>query len=339
MIAGANGRYLVACSVAGDASKVHKLAAAEANSAIHLLPRTTDIAQPRLSGAGRYRSQLCAVSADSGCRSCGWKCTQLACRIGASHGLQIPLYYRKLRAAKDLSWETGEDANWGMTMQTLQSTRTQAQVARTREAGMVVIIRGVPADWAVPIGEALLAADVDVMEITLNTPQALEMIAALRAALGEQMVIGAGTVLSVEDAEHALAAGAEFFVSPHLDTDIVAFANEHDCMVVPGAFTPTEVFTALRAGASIVKVFPANIVGPQFFKDLQGPFGRIPLLPTGGITVENAATYIHHGALALGVGAGLLDWQSLDAQFDRVTASVRAMREAVMQARREDGTG
>ena len=157
-----------------------------------------------------------------------------------------------------------------MTMQTLQSTRTQAQVARTREAGMVVIIRGVPPDWAVPIGEALLAADVDVMEITLNTPQALEMIAALRAALGEQMVIGAGTVLSVEDAEHALAAGAEFFVSPHLDTDIVAFANERDCMVVPGAFTPTEVFTALRAGASIVKVFPANIVGPQFFKDLQG---------------------------------------------------------------------
>ena len=222
-----------------------------------------------------------------------------------------------------------------MTMQTLQSTRTQAQVARTREAGMVVIIRGVPPDWAVPIGEALLAADVDVMEITLNTPQALEMIAALRAALGEQMVIGAGTVLSVEDAEHAFAAGAEFFVSPHLDTEIVAFANDRDCMVVPGAFTPTEVFTALRAGASIVKVFPANIVGPQFFKDLQGPFGRIPLLPTGGITVENAATYIHHGALALGVGAGLLDWQSLDAQFDRVTASVRAMREAVMQARRE----
>ena len=154
-----------------------------------------------------------------------------------------------------------------MTMQTLQSTRAQAQVARTREAGMVVIIRGVPADWAVPIGEALLAADVDVMEITLNTPQALEMIAALRAALGEQMVIGAGTVLSVEDAEHAFAAGAEFFVSPHLDTEIVAFANERDCMVVPGAFTPTEVFTALRAGASIVKVFPANIVGPQFFKD------------------------------------------------------------------------
>ena len=109
-----------------------------------------------------------------------------------------------------------------MTMQTLQSTRTQAQVARTREAGMVVIIRGVPPDWAVPIGEALLAADVDVMEITLNTPQALEMIAALRAALGEQMVIGAGTVLSVEDAEHAFAAGAEFFVSPHLDTEIVA---------------------------------------------------------------------------------------------------------------------
>ena len=259
--------------------------------------------------------------------------------IGASHGLQIPLYYRKLRAAKDQTWETGEDANWGMTMQTLQSTRTQAQVARTKEAGMVVIIRGVPADWAVPIGEALLAADVDVMEITLNTPQALEMIAALRAALGERMVIGAGTVLSVEDAEHAFAAGAEFFVSPHLDTEIVAFANEHDCMVVPGAFTPTEVFTALRAGASIVKVFPANIVGPQFFKDLQGPFGRIPLLPTGGITVENAATYIHHGALALGVGAGLLDWQRLDAQFDRVTASVREMREAVMQARREDGTG
>ena len=200
---------------------------------------------------------------------------------------------------------------------------------------MVMIIRGVPPEWAVPIGEALLAADVDVMEITLNTPHALDMIAALHDALGEQMAIGAGTVLSIAEAEQALAAGAEFFVSPHLDTEIVAFANEHDCMVVPGAFTPTEVITALRAGADIVKVFPANIVGPQFFRDLQGPFGQIPLLPTGGITIENAGTYIKSGALALGVGAGLLDWQRLDGEFERVTAATRAMRAAIMQARQE----
>lgn len=222
-------------------------------------------------------------------------------------------------------------------MQTLQRTRAQAQVARTRDAGMVMIIRGVPPEWAVPIGEALLAADVDVMEITLNTPHALDMIAALHDALGAEMAIGAGTVLSVADAENALAAGAEFFVSPHLDTEIVRFANEHDCMVVPGAFTPTEVFTALRAGADIVKVFPANIVGPQFFRDLQGPFGEIPLLPTGGVTVENAGTYIKSGALALGVGAGLLNWQQLDGQFARVTAATRALRAAIMQARQESG--
>ena len=220
-------------------------------------------------------------------------------------------------------------------MQTLQRTRAQAQVARTEAAGMVMIIRGVPPEWAVPIGEALLAADVNVMEITLNTPHALDMIAELHASLGEQMAIGAGTVLSVAEAEQALAAGAEFFVSPHLDTAIVEFANEHDCMVVPGAFTPTEVFTALRAGADIVKVFPANIVGPQFFRDLQGPFGQIPLLPTGGITIENAGTYIKSGALALGVGAGLLDWQRLDGEFERVTAATRAMRTAIMQARQE----
>ncbi len=223
-------------------------------------------------------------------------------------------------------------------MQTLQRTRAQAQVARTKDAGMVMIIRGVPPAWAVPIGEALLAAEVDVMEITLNTPHALDMIAALHDALGDRMAIGAGTVLSVADAQNALAAGAEFFVSPHLDTEIVRFANEHDCMVVPGAFTPTEVFTALRAGADIVKVFPANIVGPQFFRDLQGPFGQIPLLPTGGVTVENAGTYIKSGALALGVGAGLLDWQRLDGDFARVTAATRAMRAAVMQARQEMDT-
>lgn len=221
-------------------------------------------------------------------------------------------------------------------MQTLQRTRAQAQVARTGDAGMVMIIRGVPPDWAVPIGEALLAANVDVMEITLNTPHALDMIAALNDALSAEMAIGAGTVLSVADAENALAAGAEFFVSPHLDTEIVRFANDHDCMVVPGAFTPTEVFTALRAGANIVKVFPANIVGPQFLKDLAGPFGPLPLLPTGGITLENAATYIEHGALALGVGAGLLDWQNLDGDFEPVTAATRAMRAAVMQAREEN---
>jgi len=222
-------------------------------------------------------------------------------------------------------------------VQTLQRTRAQAQVARTQAAGMVMIIRGVPPDWAVPIGEALLAADVDVMEITLNTPHALDMIAALHDALGDEMAIGAGTVLSVADAENALAAGAAFFVSPHLDAEIVRFANDHDCMVVPGAFTPTEVFTALRAGADIVKVFPANIVGPRFFRDLQGPFGEIPLLPTGGVTVENAGTYIKSGALALGVGAGLLNWQQLDGQFARVTAATRALRAAIMQARQESG--
>ncbi|MDE2815382.1 MAG: bifunctional 4-hydroxy-2-oxoglutarate aldolase/2-dehydro-3-deoxy-phosphogluconate aldolase [Chloroflexota bacterium] len=222
-------------------------------------------------------------------------------------------------------------------MQTLQRTRAQAQVARTQAAGMVMIIRGVPPDWAVPIGEALLAADVDVMEITLNTPHALDMIAALHDALGDETAIGAGTVLSVADAENALAAGAAFFVSPHLDAEIVRFANDHDCMVVPGAFTPTEVFTALRAGADIVKVFPANIVGPRFFRDLQGPFGEIPLLPTGGVTVENAGTYIKSGALALGVGAGLLNWQQLDGQFARVTAATRALRAAIMQARQESG--
>ena len=222
-------------------------------------------------------------------------------------------------------------------MQTLQRTRAQAQVARTQAAGMVMIIRGVPPDWAVPIGEALLAADVDVMEITLNTPHALDMISTLHHALGDRMAIGAGTVLTVADAESALTAGAEFFVSPHLDTEIVRFANEHDCMVVPGAFTPTEVFTALRAGADIVKVFPANIVGPQFFKDLQGPYGEIPLLPTGGITIENAGTYIKSGALALGVGAGLLDWQGLDGEFERVTAATRALRSAITQARQESG--
>jgi 2-dehydro-3-deoxyphosphogluconate aldolase/(4S)-4-hydroxy-2-oxoglutarate aldolase len=204
---------------------------------------------------------------------------------------------------------------------------------------MVMIIRGVPPDWAVPIGEALLAADVDVMEITLNTPQALDMISALQAELGEHMAIGAGTVLSAADAQRAFDAGAEFFVSPHLDTETIRFANEHDCMVVPGAFTPTEVFTALRAGADIVKVFPANIVGPQFFKDLQGPYGEIPLLPTGGVTVENAATYIQSGALALGVGAGLLNWQDLDGQFERVTAATREMRAAIVQARAEMHAG
>lgn len=222
-------------------------------------------------------------------------------------------------------------------MQTLQRTRTATQIARTKAAGMVMIIRGVPPDWAVPIGEALLAADVDVMEITLNTPNALAMIGDLRAKLGEQMVIGAGTVLSLADAENALAAGAEFFVSPHFDPDVVAFANDNDCMVVPGAFTPTEVFMALRAGASIVKVFPANIVGPQFFKDLQGPYGEIPLLPTGGITVANAATYIRSGAVALGVGAGLLDWQNLDGRFEPVTEAARAMRAAILHARQESG--
>jgi len=207
-------------------------------------------------------------------------------------------------------------------------------VARTRATGVVAIMRHTEAARAIETAEALLGSGVEVIEVTMNTAGALGMITGLVEHFGDRVVVGAGTVLSVEAAREAIDAGARLLVSPHLDEGIVRYAVEAAIAVVPGAFTPTEIFRAWSAGASLVKVFPAGPVGPLYIRDVLAPLNQIPLLPTGGVNLENAADFIRAGASALGLGSALVDPKLVaEGKYDQISRTAAAFCEAVRVGR------
>jgi len=155
--------------------------------------------------------------------------------------------------------------------------------------------------------EAIREGGVRCIEITMTIPGALDVIKTLSADDSLDIVVGAGTVLGAAAAEAVIEAGARFVVSPVLDEDVIRVCRSRDMFVVPGAFSPTEIVRARSAGADIVKVFPAASLGPGFFKDIKGPFPDILLMPTGGITIENARSFIDQGACCVAIGTALLD--------------------------------
>ncbi|OYD06702.1 bifunctional 4-hydroxy-2-oxoglutarate aldolase/2-dehydro-3-deoxy-phosphogluconate aldolase [Paludifilum halophilum] len=174
-----------------------------------------------------------------------------------------------------------------------------------RKEKIIAIIRGLSCET---IGERipdLYKGGIRILEVTLNTPDADGIIRKLIREYDETLWIGAGTVLDMEDAEKARQAGARFFVSPHLDEEVIHYGRKHDIPVIPGAFTPTEILRADQAGASLVKVFPSRTLGPSYIKDLQGPLPGIPLMATGGVNEANAREYLQAGATAVGIGSGL----------------------------------
>ena len=175
--------------------------------------------------------------------------------------------------------------------------------------GVVAIARGVEADTVEAIAEALLRAGIRAFEVTLNEPtdRALSGIERVAARFGgDELLVGAGTVLSREAGQRALDAGARFLVMPHTDPDLVAWAAALGVPVFPGALTPTEVLAAWRAGATAVKLFPASVAGPAAIREIHGPLPDIPLIPTGGVSADNAAAFIKAGAVAIGVGGWLI---------------------------------
>jgi 2-dehydro-3-deoxyphosphogluconate aldolase/(4S)-4-hydroxy-2-oxoglutarate aldolase len=187
-------------------------------------------------------------------------------------------------------------------------TARPAVPAGVTEGGVVAIGRRLGAGRVAAIADGLLGGGVRAFELTLNEPEAdaltaIEVVA--RHATGSPLTIGAGTVLSIEAAERAVSAGASFLVMPHTDPAIIAWAAERGIPAFPGAFTPTEVLAAWRAGAAAVKLFPASVAGPSFIREFRGPFPDIPLLPTGGITLETAPAFIRAGAVAVGLGSWL----------------------------------
>jgi 2-dehydro-3-deoxyphosphogluconate aldolase/(4S)-4-hydroxy-2-oxoglutarate aldolase len=156
------------------------------------------------------------------------------------------------------------------------------------------------------VAEALLAGGVRAFEITLGSPDALAGIRAVAAKYGDELLVGAGTVLDIEAATQALDAGARFLVMPHTDSSLVTWAAERGVPAFPGAFTPTEIVQGWRAGACAIKLFPASVAGPAFIREFRGPFPDIPLVPTGGVSADTAPAYLAAGAVAVGVGSWLM---------------------------------
>jgi len=205
---------------------------------------------------------------------------------------------------------------------------------RIEAAGVVAVVRLSQASELARVADAIRAGGVDIIEFTLTTPGALKIIEDSAARFGDDVLLGAGTVLDSETARAAILAGAQFIVSPATDFATIELCHRYGKAVVPGAFTPTEILAAWQAGADFVKVFPAGVVGPGYLKDIRGPLPQVKLIPTGGVGKANAADYIKAGAAALAVGGDLVSNKLVDSgDFAQLTANARELVAEVRTAR------
>lgn len=176
------------------------------------------------------------------------------------------------------------------------------------ENKLVAVIRGANKDNIIPVAEALREGGVNILEITAETPGVMSLIEELRSTFSsEEVTVGAGTVLDSETARMAISSGAQFIFSPTTNVDTIQMTKRYGVASIPGAMTPTEILTAYEHGADIIKVFPAGNLGPKYFKDIAGPLSHIPLMPTGGVNLDNVREYFENGAVAAGLGSALVN--------------------------------
>jgi 2-dehydro-3-deoxyphosphogluconate aldolase / (4S)-4-hydroxy-2-oxoglutarate aldolase len=213
-------------------------------------------------------------------------------------------------------------------------TRLDA-VQRIMSCGVVAIVRMDDAAGLGQVARAIKEGGVDVIEFTMTTPGALDIIAKSAAEFGSSVLLGAGTVLDTETARAAILAGARFLVAPTLNLDVIDLAHRYDVATLPGVFTPTEMLTAWEAGADLLKVFPATALGPQYFKDVLAPLPYLRMVPTGGVSLENCADFIKAGAVAVAVGSNLVDKKAVkEGRWADLTATARQFVDAVQAARK-----
>lgn len=199
-----------------------------------------------------------------------------------------------------------------------------------RETGIIAIMRAQSPGQLAAAADAIFAGGVRVIEVTMTTPGALDVIAAASARYGTAVLFGAGSVLDAETARTAILAGAGFVVSPTLNLDTIALCRRYSIPVMPGCYTPTEVLTAWEAGADMIKLFPAGFGGPALVKAILAPLPQLEIVPVGGVDLETAVPFIQAGAAALGVGSSLVDQKllnsgSMDVLTDRAAAFIRAV--------------
>lgn len=204
------------------------------------------------------------------------------------------------------------------------------------DSGVVAIIRVKKADEAVKVAEAIKKGGVKVIEVSMNTPNALDAIRRISQKFGGEVLVGAGTVLDPETARATILAGADLIIGPALNKEVIEVCRRYGKICVPGAFTPTEILTAWEAGADLVKVFPAAPVpGPGYLKAVKAPLPQIMLVPVGGVNLANAADFIRAGAAAVAAGGSIVDKKAVaEGRFEVVTEKARKFMEAVKKARK-----
>jgi 2-dehydro-3-deoxyphosphogluconate aldolase/(4S)-4-hydroxy-2-oxoglutarate aldolase len=219
-------------------------------------------------------------------------------------------------------------------MSTATNIRRTAVAAQIEALGVVAVIRLKDPATLRAVVEAMAEGGVRALEVTMTVPGAVDLIRELAPTLPSEFLLGAGTVTDVATARAVIDAGASFVVGPVFRPDVVAACHERDIAAMPGCFSPTEILAAHECGADIVKVFPATALGPQFIRDVRAPLPQVKLMPTGGVTLDNAGDWIRAGAVAVGLGSALLDaaaiesrrWSVITDKARRVVANVAGAR-------------
>jgi 2-dehydro-3-deoxyphosphogluconate aldolase / (4S)-4-hydroxy-2-oxoglutarate aldolase len=213
-------------------------------------------------------------------------------------------------------------------------SRRAGVTAQIEALGVVAVIRMKDPGRLRAVVDAMAAGGVRALEVTMTVPGAVDLIRALASSLPGGFLLGAGTVTDVATARAVIDAGACFVVGPVFRPDVIAACHEGGVPAMPGCFSPTEILAAHECGADIVKVFPATMLGPQFLKDVRAPLPQVKLMPTGGVTLDNAGDWIRAGAVAVGLGSALLDAKAIDSgHFDVITANARRVVANVAAAR------
>ena len=208
------------------------------------------------------------------------------------------------------------------------------QMQKIEHSGVVAIIRASNPSLLIEVVDAIQAGGIDIIEITMTTPNALGVLEEAVAKFGDEVLLGVGSVLDAETTRISILSGAEFVVSPVTRPDVIETCNRYGKVVMPGAFTPTEILTAWEIGADYVKVFPSSVAGARYIKEIKAPLPQIELIPTGGITIDNAGEFIAAGSSALGVGSGLVNQKIIaEREFETLTENASRLIQTVQEAR------
>jgi 2-dehydro-3-deoxyphosphogluconate aldolase / (4S)-4-hydroxy-2-oxoglutarate aldolase len=209
-------------------------------------------------------------------------------------------------------------------------------LTRLLDSGLVAVIRRPDIKKIYHIAEALVEGGVGALEITADTPSVFQIIEEIKKKYSGRILVGAGTVLDALTGKSAIQAGADFIFSPNFDEETIQITNQYGRISIPGCLTPTEIVKAYQAGADLIKIFPGSSLGVNYIKELQGPLGHIPMMPTGGVTLENVGTFIKNGAVAVGVGGSLVDAKAIaEENYDALTKMAMAFNNKIQAAKKE----